>query len=253
MSWTGKPADGSDPSGDRRGPPAVRPARGRVDLWSMLIAAAAVGMWFLLPASRPAGPPRTLPAPRVAYVGTNETGRTFHLNPPLFVLPSPVGFGPDNRKAEMPRVFVPPPLRPMHILPRPVSPATTAVDTAVLIGPLEGGTGKQIPVPPPEPAFRVASGPARRLVATVSGALERCGFEVPPPTDKDLEVLDRPWMVTVAVDVGARGGVEHVLIEKGCDDQAVHDMVLRLVHRGRASQPPGEGCSGWVTVNFGGR
>ena len=49
------------------------------------------------------------------------------------------------------------------------------------------------------------------------------------------------------VYVGTGGTVEHVFLEKGCDQPLIHEKVIQMVSRGQLAKPDGS-CRGRVVV-----
>ncbi|MDD4871061.1 MAG: hypothetical protein PHR77_10935 [Kiritimatiellae bacterium] len=87
------------------------------------------------------------------------------------------------------------------------------------------------------------------LVIQPADALKESGFQV-PDFSAELKKTDKPWSVTVFVEVGNKGKVENVFLETGCENREINSMVVKSMYRGNL-QKTGTRTEGRVMVNFG--
>ena len=96
----------------------------------------------------------------------------------------------------------------------------------------------------PEPAP-----PRGRLVLEVSGQLKKYGLRLPDLVSRTLGTGKTAWQVTVHLQTDENGHVEHVFLDKGCDDTIIDQRVIKAMYRGRLIAQSTR-CEGTVTASF---
>lgn len=87
------------------------------------------------------------------------------------------------------------------------------------------------------------------LIVEPRGALREAGFLV-PDFSSELKKADKPWFVSVFVEVDDKGKVEHVFLDAGCENREINSVVVKSMYRGSLAKT-GTRIEGRVTVNFG--
>lgn len=230
----------------------LQPSRA-IDAPSVLVALGALALWALWPGGmQPMSSSVSVPEPSASYVRLRSDEKSLHMSPELIALPSAVGFGAREEAGDMPEVFNVSRHRAPRYLARARAGQTGSVpaDSARAVRQARDSLSGYVPRWGDRTVFNQHTDTEMRLTVEPRGALREHGFSTPPLDDADLKQLEKPWTVTVVVDVGENGRPEHVFVEKGCDQVKVNDMVTRMIYKGQLERP-GAGCSGRVVVNFG--
>ncbi|MFC1497681.1 hypothetical protein ACFLS1_04285 [Verrucomicrobiota bacterium] len=88
------------------------------------------------------------------------------------------------------------------------------------------------------------------MIIELSEKIKEYGFQIPDFPVKLKEYSQKPWLVTVYVEVNQDGKAEHVFLVTGSNSREVNDIVIRTMEKGKLVKP-GERCSGRITVSFG--
>ena len=221
--------------------------RGPVDLATVFIAAGWIGLWFLWPPlDRWTVRPNQMPAPRVFLAPATRSDVAVPL--PL-VRPPPVAVTSrlDNVAWPLGRLLSQP-----ERIPRYLDRGSDSVMIAPGASPaLAVDLGSYRPAWRDGKVFPAGPAPMEmRLLAEVSGALRKRNFEAPPLLAEEAKRFDKPWQVTVYVEVNEAGAPTHVILDAGCDDAKINSAVVKALHRGKASKP-GPACGGRVVVSYG--
>jgi len=230
----------------------LQPSRA-IDAPSVLVALGALALWALWPAGiQRMSSPVSLPEPSASYVRLRSDEKSLHMSPELFALPSAVGFGAHDEAGDMPEVFNVSRHRAPRCLARaPAGQAgSVSADSARAVREARDSLSGYVPRWGDRTVFNQYTDTEMRLTVEPRGALRERGFSTPPLDDADLKQLEKPWTVTVVVDVGENGRPEHIFVEKSCNQGKMDDMVTRMVYKGQLRRP-GARCSGRVVVNFG--
>jgi hypothetical protein len=153
--------------------------------------------------------------------------------------------------AKAPEQLILAPVRPPMLLERqafasiqksdvaPVPPVLTQMDEPRILPSIEG-------------VFQEAADTNLHVFVGLSESLRKHNFQMPEfKIEASWKVADS-WMVVVYVETNEDGEPEHVFLETGCDDKKINDAAVKLVARGRASEPAAR-CEGRVTINYGTR
>ena len=219
---------------------------------AIFIGVSGAGLWTLWPSvGGTTSVPRPLPAPHVTASPFPRKGDELYLSPVVFALPSSVGFRAADSDIGAPDMPMPPRVSRPHDLARERS-VSRAEGGAVMratealsqdVGRSLQGYQVRSRAPSVFTAPREDGGEVQIIA---EGALAAGGFLVTDAACREV-LHTGGWEVALQVYVGAGGTVEHVFLEKGCDQPLIHEKVIRMVSRGQLAKPDGM-CRGRVVV-----